>query len=315
MHNDKRKSMQRQRTLKESFSIEGKGLHTGLHLHASFCPASENHGIKIQRTDVEGMPIIDVLAENVCETQRGTVVSNGDVKVSTIEHAIASLYASGIWNCLIKIDGPEIPILDGSALPYTQEILRVGIKEQDAGLTEFVVTESISCSDEHSGSSITIEPADKFSINVLTDYQSPILPASEAILDDIRHFNETIAASRTFVFVHEIEPLLKLGMIKGGDLDNAIVIYDRMLAQESLDRLSDLIGVEHISADQLGFLNHRPLAWDNECARHKLLDLVGDLALIGMPVVGKVTATRPGHTINNKFARLVRQTIQAQTKP
>ena len=305
--------MQRQRTLKDSFSVEGKGLHTGLHLHASFHPTSENFGIKIQRTDVMDMPVIDVLTENVCETQRGTVVCNGDVKVSTIEHAIASLYASGIWNCLIKIDGPEFPILDGSALPYVQEILRTGIREQDAEQSELIVTKPISFVDEHSGSSITIEPADKFSVCVLTDYHSPVLPASEAFLDDISHFNDTIAASRTFVFVREIEPLFKLGKIKGGDLDNAIVIYDRMLSQDSLDRLADLIGVEHINAEQLGYLNHRPLVWDNECARHKLLDLLGDLALIGMPVVGKVTATRPGHTINNKFARIVRQTILNQT--
>ena len=302
--------MLKQKTLKGSFSLCGKGLHTGLNLTVTFNPAPDNHGYKIQRIDVEGQPIIDAVAENVTETTRGTVLSKNGVKVSTVEHGLAALYAAGIDNCLIQVNGPEFPILDGSAKTYVENIERVGIEEQNAVKDYYIIKSKIEYKDEATGSSIIVLPDENFSVNVLISYDSQILSNQFATLDNMSDFPKEIASSRTFVFVREIQPLLAAGLIKGGDLDNAIVIYERQMPQEQFDKLADIMKVEHHDATKVGYLNNKPLVWPNEPARHKLLDIIGDLALIGKPIKGRIIATRPGHTVNNKFARLLRKGIK-----
>lgn len=302
--------MIKQKTLKGSFSLSGKGLHTGLNLTVTFNPAPENHGYKIQRVDLENKPIIDAVADNVVETTRGTVLCKGDAKVSTVEHGMAALYALGIDNCLIEVDGPEFPILDGSAKFYVDKIEEVGIEEQNATKDYYIIKSKREFVDEETGSSIIVLPDENFSLNVLVSYDSEILPNQYATLEDMSKFKDEIASCRTFVFVREIEPLLSAGLIKGGDLDNAVVIYERTMSQEQMDKLSDVMGVDRIDANKLGYINHKPLVWPNECARHKLLDVIGDLALIGKPIKGRIIATRPGHTVNNKFARQLRKEIK-----
>lgn len=303
--------MFKQQTLKGSFSLYGKGLHTGLNLTVTFNPAPENHGYKIQRIDLEGQPIIEAIAENVVDTSRGTVVAKGDARVSTIEHGMAALYAMGIDNCLIQVNGPEFPILDGSAKFYVDNINRVGIEVQNADKDFYVIKKKIEFKDEETGSSIIILPDEQFSITAMISFESQFINSQFATLDDMADFATEIAPARTFVFVREIEPLLKAGLIKGGDLDNAIVIYEKEISQESLDKLADYMKVEHKDATKLGYINDRPLVWRNEPARHKLLDIIGDMALIGRPIKGRIIATRPGHTINNKFARQMRREIRA----
>lgn len=302
----------KQRTLKEAFSVHGKGLHTGLTIDAEFCPAPDNHGYKIQRIDLEGQPTIDAVAENVTATVRGTVLSRGDVKVSTVEHALAALYAAGIDNCLIRVNAPELPILDGSAREYSENIIRVGIEEQNADKDFYVVKQKIEVRDDTTGSSIVVLPDDEFSIDVMVEFNSPVLKNQFASLDHIEDFPTQIANSRTFVFVREIEPLVKGDLIKGGDLDNAIVIYDSPMEQPELDRLADLMGVPHKHVSEFGYINDFPLFAANEPARHKLLDVLGDIALIGRPLKGKVIATRPGHSINTTFAKKIRKEIKHQ---
>ncbi len=302
--------MNKQKPLNGSFSLFGKGLHTGLSLTVTFNPAPENYGYKIQRIDLPGEPIIDAIAENVTETTRGTVLTKGEARVSTVEHAMAALFALGIDNCLMQVNGPEFPILDGSSKFYVENIERIGIKEQNAEKDVFVIKSKIEIKDEKTGNSIIILPDEKFSLNVLVHYDSDILFNQYATLEDMEDFKEEIASSRTFVFVRELEALLNLGLIKGGDLDNAIVIYEREMPQEKYDQLTDILGVPHMDAKKLGYLNHKPLVWNNEPARHKLLDIIGDLALIGKPLQGRIIATCPGHTINNKFARAMRKVIR-----
>lgn len=302
--------MNKQKTLNGSFSLYGKGLHTGLSLTVTFNPAPENYGYKIQRIDLPGEPIIDAVAENVTETTRGTVLTKGEARVSTVEHALAALFALGIDNCLIQVNGPEFPILDGSAIHYVENIERIGIKEQNSEKDVFVIKSKIEIKDGNTGHSIIILPDEKFSLNVLVHYDSDILYNQYATLEDMADFKSEIASSRTFVFVRELEPLLNLGLIKGGDLDNAIVIYEREMPQEQYNRIADVIGVPHMDAKKLGYLNNKPLVWNNEPARHKLLDIIGDLALIGKPLQGRIIATCPGHTINNKFARAMRKVIR-----
>ena len=283
----------KQKTLKNSFSVSGKGLHTGLEITATFLPAPEHHGYKIQRIDLEGQPIIEALAENVVETSRGTVIAEGDARVGTIEHAMAALYAAEIDNCLIQVNAPELPILDGSAAVYAEEIERCGLVEQNAEREYYLIKSKIELHDEESGSSIVVLPDDEFSINTLISFDSPIL-------------------SNQFASLDEVEPLVKHNLIKGGDLDNAIVIYDQKTSQTELDRLADLLGVPHKHVDELGYINNKPLEFDNEPARHKLLDILGDIALVGKPIKGRIIATRPGHKINNQFARLIRKEVRRQ---
>lgn len=303
--------MLKQKTLKGSFSLFGKGLHTGLSLTVTFNPAPENHGYKIQRIDLEGEPIIEAIAENVVETARGTVLAKKDVRCSTVEHGLAALYALGIDNCLIQVNGPEFPILDGSAIPYVENIRKAGVVEQNAPKDFYIIKKKIEVKDEETGSSIIILPDEQFSITTMISYNSKWFSSQFATLDNMEDFADEVASARTFVFVREIEPLLKAGYIKGGDLDNAIVIYEEEISQERFDQLADFMKVERRDATQLGFLNNKPLVWNNEPARHKLLDIVGDMALIGRPIKGRIIATRPGHTINNKFARQMRREIRA----
>lgn len=302
----------RQITLKSPFSVHGKGLHTGMMIDAEFCPAPENHGYKIQRVDLEGQPVIDALAENVLSTTRGTVIGRGDVTVSTIEHAMAALYAFGIDNCLIKVTGPEIPILDGSAREYAEKIQEVGLEEQKADKDFYIVKQKLSMRDEATGASIVVLPDSDFSVDVMVQFDSPVLTNQYASLENIDDFAKEIASSRTFVFVREIEPLVKNNLIKGGDLENAIVIYDKLMDQDELNHIADMMGVPHKHVAEFGYIQAAPLSSDNEPARHKLLDIMGDLALIGRPIKGKVIATRPGHSINTKFAQKIRKEIKRQ---
>lgn len=302
--------MLKQQTLKGSFSLCGKGLHTGLSLTVTFNPAAENTGYKIQRIDVDGMPIIDAVAENVIDTQRGTVLGKGDIRISTVEHGLAALYALGIDNCLIQVNGPEFPILDGSAIMYVDKINEVGIVEQNAPKDYYIIRNKIEVKDEKTGSCITILPDDQFSITAMCSFQSKFINSQFATIDDVMDFPKEIAPARTFVFVRDIIPLLHANLIKGGDLDNAIVIYEVEQPQEKLDELADYLKVQRLNASKLGYIQHKPIVWENECTRHKLLDVIGDMALIGKPIKGRIIATRPGHTINNKFARQMRKEIR-----
>lgn len=300
----------KQTTLKGSFSLFGKGLHTGLSLTVTFNPAPENTGYQIQRIDLEGQPIIQAVAEHVVDTQRGTVVANGDVRVGTIEHGMAALYAMGVDNVLIQVNGPEFPILDGSSIKYVEKIGEVGIEIQNAQKDYYIIRKKIEVRDEETGSCITILPDDQFSITAMCSFQSKFINSQFATLDNVENFATEIAPARTFVFVRDIVPLLEHNLIKGGDLDNAIVIYEREVRQEKLDQLADVLKVPHMDATKIGYIQHKPLIWKNECTRHKLLDIIGDMALIGKPIKGRIIATRPGHTINNKFARQMRKEIR-----
>jgi UDP-3-O-[3-hydroxymyristoyl] N-acetylglucosamine deacetylase/3-hydroxyacyl-[acyl-carrier-protein] dehydratase len=300
----------KQLTLKNSFVVRGKGLHTGLDIEATFLPAPENHGYVIQRIDLEGQPVIEAVAENIVTTNRGTVVAKGEVSVSTIEHAMAALYAAGIDNVLIQVNAPELPILDGSAIHYAEAIENAGIEEQSADKEYFVIRHKIEVVDEETGAKIVVLPDEEFSVDVKINYNSPVLGNQYATLEHIGDFKQEIASSRTFVFVREIEKLVAANLIKGGDLDNAIVIYDSPLSQEHLDHIADVMGVPHIHVSEFGFINEKPLFAENEPARHKLLDVIGDIALIGRPMKGRILATRPGHTINAKLAKLLRRDVK-----
>ena len=300
----------KQLTLKDSFTVRGKGLHTGLDIEATFLPAPENHGYAFQRTDVEGMPVIQAVAENVVNTNRGTVIAAGDVTVSTIEHCMAALYAAGVDNVLVQVNGAEVPILDGSAVEFVEKIQQAGLMEQAADKEFFVVRNKIEVVDEETGAKLVVLPDDEFSVDVKINYDSPVLGNQYATLENIKDFGKEIAPSRTFVFVREIEQLIKANLIKGGDLDNAIVIYDSPLDQEHLDHLADMMGAPRIHVSQYGFINEKPLRWDNEPARHKLLDVIGDIALIGRPLKGRVLATRPGHSVNTRLAMALRRDVK-----
>ena len=299
----------KQKTLKGSFSLFGKGLHTGLSLTVTFNPAPDNTGYKIQRIDLEGQPIIDAIAENVIDTQRGTVIAKGEARVSTIEHGMAALYAMGIDNCLIQINGPEFPILDGSAAMYVEKIREIGIVDQNAPKDYYIIRKKMEYKDER-GSIITILPDEQFSITAMCSFESKFISSQFATFDNIDKFADEISPARTFVFVRDIMPLLQANLIKGGDLDNAIVIYEKQVDQPTLDQLADLLKVPHMDATSIGYIQNKPLIWDNECTRHKLLDIIGDVALIGKPIKGRIVATRPGHTVNNKFARMIRKDIR-----
>ncbi|MCM1310382.1 MAG: bifunctional UDP-3-O-[3-hydroxymyristoyl] N-acetylglucosamine deacetylase/3-hydroxyacyl-ACP dehydratase [Bacteroides sp.] len=300
----------KQTTIKNGFTLEGKGLHTGLQIVAEFCPAPENHGYKFQRVDLEDQPIIDAVAENVKATTRGTVIGRGDVVVSTIEHAMAALYAAGIDNVLIKVNAPEMPILDGSSREISDAIIAAGTEEQEAEKEFYVVKQKIEVRDDTTGASIIVLPDDNFSIDTMVAFDSPVIPNQFASMDNIDMFYDEISSARTFVFVREIGPLLEANLIKGGDLDNAIVIYDKPMEQAALDHIADLTGAPHIKATEFGYL--RPLEHDNEPARHKLLDVIGDLALIGRPIKGRVIATRPGHSINTTLSKQIRKELKRQ---
>lgn len=293
----------KQRTIKESFSIKGKGLHTGVRTTITFRPAPIDFGYRIKRVDLEGSPLIKAYAENVINAQRCTLLSVDGVQVATIEHALAALYGCEIDNCLIEIDSPEFPILDGSADIYVKNIHRVGIEEQAKERTYYEVDHTIEYFDTETESYLKLVPADRFSVEVQIEFNSNVLPLQNAFLDNLSDFKDEISMCRTFVFIKEIESLLKTGLIKGGDLDNAIVIYDQLIQQEELDRLADIMGIERRKIDKTGYILNKPLVYPNEPARHKLLDVIGDIALVGQFIKGKIIAICPGHRVNNLFAR------------
>ena len=303
--------MSKQKTIKQSITLTGKGLHSGLDIILTFVPAPENHGIKIKRIDLPDQPQMDAVAEYVAETTRGTVLRKGDVQVSTIEHVLSALYALGIDNCMLEVNAPEFPILDGSAKYIVEGIQEVGIEEQTAEKDYYIVRKKIEYSIPETGAKITILPDDSFSVDVHIGFDSKVLNNQFASLSSLDNYVKEISSARTFVFVHEIEPLVKMNLIKGGDLKNAIVIYDRQVSQPDYDRLADLMGQPHLDANKLGYLNGG-IKFANEPASHKLLDIIGDLALIGKPLRGKVIATYPGHKINTDIAKIIRKEIKKQ---
>lgn len=296
----------KQHTLAQPFAHEGKGLHTGVYIHARFLPAEANYGIRLCRTDLPGNPTHHAYADYVSATERGTVLEHGSWRISTVEHALSALYALGVDNCLIEVDGPEMPILDGSAMPYVHSIREAGVAEQDAEAEMYVVNEPIEYISEH-GNRLQLLPSDKYEVEVEVCYPSRILKRQHAELRNLKDYEHEIASARTFCFVREIEPLLRLGLIKGGDLKNALVIYETPMSQEGLDYLTDKLGQPRLDASKLGYLS--PIHFHNEPARHKLLDIIGDLSLVGCRLQARVIAEKPGHTFNTSCAKQLRNKI------
>jgi UDP-3-O-[3-hydroxymyristoyl] N-acetylglucosamine deacetylase/3-hydroxyacyl-[acyl-carrier-protein] dehydratase len=301
---------EKQRTLAKEISLTGKGLHSGISVTITFKPAPVNHGYKFCRVDLPGKPVIDALAEHVSDTSRGTTLVQNNASVSTIEHVLAAFHGLRVDNALIELDGTEAPIMGGGSWRFVEAIKEAGIVEQKEDRNYFIVKQKITFSDEEHGVDLIVYPDDHFSVNVLIDYNSKILGNQYAILDSIDDFEEKICRSRTFVFFHELEPLFKKGLIKGGDLDNAIVILEKEVEQSEIDRIAELFNRPGISTHTAGILNNTELRYPNEPARHKLLDIVGDLALVGQPIKGKVVATRPGNFANTRLAKIMRQEIK-----
>jgi UDP-3-O-[3-hydroxymyristoyl] N-acetylglucosamine deacetylase/3-hydroxyacyl-[acyl-carrier-protein] dehydratase len=301
---------EKQRTLAKEVSLSGKGLHTGINVTITLKPAPANHGYKFCRIDLPGKPVIDALAEHVSETSRGTTLVQNGASVSTIEHVLAAFHGLKVDNALVELDGPEAPILGGSSWKFSEAIREAGTVELKEPRNYFIVKQKIAYSDEDHGVDLIVYPDDHFSINVLIDYNSRILGNQYAILESIDDFEKEICKSRTFVFFHELEPLYKAGLIKGGDLDNAIVILEKDVPQEEIDRIARLFNRPGITSHKEGILNNTELFYPNEPARHKLLDIIGDLALVGQPIKGRVVATKPGHYANTRLARIIRQEIK-----
>jgi len=302
----------KQKTLAKEFSISGKGLHTSCEVSMTFKPAPINFGFKFQRIDLENKPIISASAEFVVDTSRGTVIGIQGARISTIEHCLAALTGMDIDNVLIEIDNEEVPILDGSSRLFVDAIEKAGTEEQDAEREYFVITEKFVYKNEQTGSEIIALPDDEYSLNVLISFDSTVLGNQFASLNSLSDFKNETANCRTFVFLHELEFLLNNNLVKGGDVDNAIVIIDRPVSQEELDRLADLFNHKHVEVKSQGILNNIELQFDNECARHKLLDLIGDLALAGKRIKGRIIATKPGHGANTAFAKLIAKAIHKE---
>lgn len=296
----------KQKTIKDSFTLQSVGLHTGLHVTATFHPAPENTGICLRRVDLPGQPCHQALADYVSGTERGTVLERGKWKISTVEHALSALYAMGVDNCIIDVDAPEMPILDGSARLFIEAIQKVGTEEQEAEQQVYVVTEPIEYVSEH-GHMMRIEPCDHYEVDVTIAFQSNLLREQHATLNDLKQYPKEVSSARTFCFVREIEPLLRVGLIKGGDLKNALVIYETELSQDGMDYFCDKMGQPRLDATKLGYLS--PLNYPNEPARHKLLDVIGDLSLLGMRLQGKIIAYKPGHTFNTQCVRKLRNQV------
>ena len=304
---------EKQKTLKGSFTLSGKGLHTGLHVTMTFQPAPVDHGFKFKRIDLEEQPIIPALAEFVVDTSRGTVSGKGGVTISTIEHSISALFGLGVDNCLIEIDGPEVPIIDGSAMPFVREIQKAGIEDQSKNRFVYKITEKITFKDDKVGCETVILPDEGYSIEAMLSFKgSHMLSNQFASLESLDTYVEEIAPCKTFVFLHELEILLQHNLIKGGDLDNALVIIDREMKQDELDRLADLFNHPHISIQDKGVLNNTKLLFNDEPSRHKILDIIGDLALAGGRIEGKVIAKRPGHYSNTQLAKKLRKHFKDQ---
>ena len=306
---------EKQRTLKSEISISGIGLHTGEKVNVTICPAPVNHGYKFQRIDLPEQTIINADADLVVATDRGTTLEYKGARVYTTEHILAAIYGCQIDNVLIKIDAPEIPIMDGSSKLFVEAILATGFEEQDAEREYFELTENIPWEDAEKGIEFLAIPDTNYRLTVMVDYKSPVLGTQHASMYNLEQFNTEIAACRTFVFLRELEFLAQNNLIKGGDLDNAIVLVDRLdIPQEELDRLAKLLGKENlkISIEGIGVLNSTKLQFENEPARHKLLDIVGDLALVGKPIKAHILAARPGHSGNVRFAKVLKEQIKKQ---
>ncbi len=301
---------EKQKTLKEKVAVSGVGLHTGEKVTLTILPANDKHGYKFQRVDLEDQPIIKADPDNVVSTARGTTLEQNGAKVYTTEHVLSALYGMQIDNALIQLDGPEVPIMDGSAIPFIEAIKTVGLVEQDADREYIELDENIKWEDPEKGTEFLMVPDSEYRVTVMVDYNSPVLGTQHAAMFKIADFETEIAQCRTFVFLRELEYLAKNDLIKGGDLDNAIVLIEREnIKQEELDRLAKLLGKEDlsISVDGIGTLNHTKLHFENEPARHKLLDIIGDLALVGKPIKGHILAARPGHSGNVKFAKVLKE--------
>ena len=299
----------KQRTLAQPISFEGKGLHTGLQVKMTVNPAEDNTGIVFRRDDLEGCPEVPALCDYVTDTSRGTTIEKGAAKVSTIEHIMSALWTLDVDNAIIDINAPETPIMDGSAREYAQRILEVGTVEQSLERKYYEVTEKQAYTLPEKGVAIVLYPDDEFSVSVHVDYNSKVVGNQYAVYTPVDNYTEKISMCRTFVFLHELEPLMKMNLIKGGDLDNAIVVVENPVSDEQLEHLKKIFGKEDIHITG-GYLNNQQLRANNEFARHKLLDLLGDFALLGMRIKGRVWATRPGHFANTEFMKALSRQIR-----
>lgn len=304
----------KQRTIKEPVSLSGIGLHTGQKATLTFMPAPEDHGYKFQRTDLENQPVFSADVNRVISTDRGTTLKVNDATISTVEHVLSALSGLQVDNALIAIDGPEAPILDGSAIEFVKALKAAGIEEQSAERQYFEVEEPIAYRDEKTGAELIAIPSDHFEVITLIDFKTEVLGQQYATLSRWEDYEKEIAPCRTFVFLHEIQALLERNLIKGGSLNNAIVISDRHVAGEELRILAAKLGLESIPVSQEGILNADKLFFKNEPARHKLLDIIGDIALLGAPIKGKIIATKPGHSANVEFTKLLKRKSMEQRK-
>ncbi|MDA3929306.1 MAG: bifunctional UDP-3-O-[3-hydroxymyristoyl] N-acetylglucosamine deacetylase/3-hydroxyacyl-ACP dehydratase [Prolixibacteraceae bacterium] len=303
----------KQKKILSAVTLTGKGLHTGITVNMILNPAPANTGIIFKRIDIDEQPVIEADVNNVVDTSRGTVIEKNGARVGTIEHTLAAISSLEIDNLLIEIDGPEAPIMDGSSKLILERIGDNNIKELEADKEYFEIREKIVFKDEESGAELVALPDDEFSVDVMISFKSPVLDNQFARLDSLKNFKTEIAPCRTFVFLHELEFLLNNNLVKGGDLDNAIVIMDRDVTQVELNRMADLFNHEHIKLNgQQGILNNLKLHFSNEPARHKLLDVIGDLTLLGRPIKGKIIASRPGHSANTQFAKLLQKEMNKQ---
>lgn len=307
----KEKVMQLQQTLKNNYTFEGKGLHTGKVARMTVCPAPADTGIVFRRIDLGEDALVPALAENVSNTARSTTVSSGNASVSTIEHILSALTGMGVDNAYIDIDNIEVPILDGSAKPYIDAIWNDGFQQQDAPRRYIEIKETIEIRNEEKGSMVRIEPADEFRYDIMVDFNSKVLGVQQASWDSSVLYPEQIGVCRTFVFFHEIEFLFNNNLVKGGDVDNAIVIVEHPVTDEQVERMSQLFNVPALKVREDGYLSNLVLRFPNECARHKLLDLIGDLRLCGGFLKAKITAEKAGHGINTTAAKAVRKSLRA----
>lgn len=303
-----------QHTIRKKVTVSGVGLHTGEAVNMTFCPAPVNHGYKFQRIDIEGKPIINADCDLVVDVSRGTTLEQHGARVSTVEHVLAALVGLKIDNVLIELDAQETPILDGSSRYFIEAIEKAGIEEQDAERNYFELDTNLSYSDNENKIDMMIVPSDEYKVTVMIDYNSPVLGSQHASIERIEEFPSYAASSRTFCFLHELELLLEHDLIKGGDLNNAIVVVDKKVSQEELDHLATLFDKPSVEVKSEGILNNVELRHQNEPARHKLLDVVGDLALVGRPIKGKITASRPGHAANVEFAKIIKKHIKDRRK-
>ncbi len=304
----------KQRTIAKEVILKGVGLHTGEDVTMKFVPAGQNHGYKFKRVDLEGEPVIEADANYVVNTQRGTNLEKNGVKIQTSEHVLAALVGMGIDNVMIELDAPEPPIMDGSSKYFVEALEIVGAVEQEAFRDEYVVQEVITYKDEETGSEITIIPADEYQVTTMVDFGTKVLGTQNATLERLSDFKEEISSARTFSFLHELEMLLENGLIKGGDLNNAIVYVDKDISDSTMKKLLKAFGKEKLSVKANGILDNLTLHQPNEAARHKLLDVIGDLALIGTPIRGKVIANKPGHFVNTQFAKKLSKKIKVEKR-